>query len=118
MSRRKHKPILTPDDYRKGHAISAAASLLCSVLDDDREQLTSIGRDRLEAVKKALLDPDWICVPWHISDIRAAAEDCGYNHMSEETAREILYSVRDNVDCSHGINWDVIASAIDNHMRE
>jgi len=52
-----------------------------------------------------LTDPDWHADWWHISDIQ---ENSSID-ITDEEAREVLYTMAKYSDCNVGINWDSIS---------
>jgi len=54
---------------------------------------------------KRLTDPDWHADWWHISDIQ---ENSSID-ITDEEAREVLYTMAKYSDCNVGINWDSIS---------
>lgn len=114
MSRRRNT-LLSPDNTRKGFFISGAARRICAAIDNIGPGLSLEDLENLKAVRNILLDPDWVCIPWHVDDIFTEAREHGHS-LTHVQAREILYDVIGSHDCSIGINWDTIASVIDNYI--
>jgi hypothetical protein len=52
--------------------------------------------------------PDEISISWHFADIQEVD-----NSLTNDEARQILQSIKNNHDANIGINWEVIESWID-----
>ena len=70
-------------------------------------------------------EDDVICVVWAVDDIKFRIEtlhvvlpDDGYDKLTEEDAKEILWRIDSKHDATIGINWDVIDFWIDEHKNE
>jgi hypothetical protein len=69
--------------------------------------------ERIERYKQAFIDGDAIADIWMVSDITDVEED-----LTREEARNVLASLRDEVDAGLGINWDTIEATIPFHREE
>jgi hypothetical protein len=56
-----------------------------------------------------LTSPDWYIERWHIDDVM---DD--HQWLTKDQAREVLKWMEKYHDANHGINWDFIASVVDN----
>jgi hypothetical protein len=52
--------------------------------------------------------PDEISITWHFADIQEIDDS-----LTNDEARQILQSIKNNHDANIGINWEVIESWID-----
>jgi hypothetical protein len=69
---------------------------------------------KVDKIKKALQDywADKIAITWSISDI--ASLDCAEG-LSDADLHNILESLFDNLDCSVGITWETIETAVNEY---
>ena len=56
-----------------------------------------------------LTSPDWHIEKWHISDVQG-----DHDWLTDDQAREVLKWMNKYHDANIGINWDFIASVVDN----
>lgn len=78
------------------------------------DQITfTISKDNLSDLSKfvrqaqQLLDPDYVAVFWHTSDVQERYE------LTTEQARQVLHQISGRKhDANVGINWDVIDAAV------
>jgi len=54
---------------------------------------------------------DTIHIEWHIDDVKKMAK------LTDDQARKVLFTLKDNHDASIGINWDVIVDTINDLRR-
>lgn len=75
-------------------------------------------RKRVEYYLDAIERGDAIAIIWQIDDIISMAES-GYDKtLSDEDARDILWSIGRRHDASIGVNWDVIEVYLDDFFAE
>ena len=61
---------------------------------------------------------DMIAVSWHISDIQDYIEETRNITLSDEEAKDVLFTLLRKHDCGNGINWDVIDGTVDYYLAE
>ena len=60
-----------------------------------------------------LTNPDWLIEKWHISDVQEDNE-----WVTDDQAREVLKWMNKYHDANIGINWEFIASVVENKFPE
>jgi hypothetical protein len=60
-----------------------------------------------------LTSPDWLIEKWHISDVQEDNE-----WVTDDQAREVLKWMNKYHDANIGINWEFIASVVENKFPE
>ncbi len=53
---------------------------------------------------------------WSVEDVQSAADDLGYT-LTEDQSIEVLALVESDIDCTVGINWDVINAAVEWYVK-